>query len=85
MLSIGSCSGLLEFVQIKKLVAANAEIVFVCLKLTAYYSEHLRSYKLHCNDDTSMCVVKMSDLNDVFVSVQGQGWLMVTLRRFIIC
>ena len=50
ILSAGSCSGLPESPQIEKIVAANAEILFVCLKMTAWYSEHLRCYELHCNE-----------------------------------
>lgn len=47
ILSAGSCSALPEFVQIEKIVAANAEILFVCYKMAAWYSEHFRSYQLH--------------------------------------
>lgn len=87
MLSSGSCSGLPEFVRIEKILADNAEILFVCLKMTAWYSEHLRSYELHYNDSTPVCVVRMSELNDVFPlsSYRVQGQLMVTLRRYVIC
>lgn len=76
ILSAGSCSGLPEFAQIKKIVAANADILFVCQKMTAWYCEHLRSYQLHCNDVTTMCVVKLSELNEVLplsvYRVQGE-------------
>ena len=87
IISAGSCSGLPEFAQIERIVAANADILFVCLKMTAWYSEHLRSYELHCNDTTSMCVVKMSELNYVLPlpAYRVEGQLLVTLRRFIIC
>ncbi len=87
ILSSGSCSGLPAFVQIHKIVAVNVEILFVCHKLAAWYREHLRSYQLHCDSVTSMCVLKMSDLNDVLPlsAYMVQGELMVTLRRFVIC
>lgn len=51
--------------------------------MTAWYCEHLRSYQLHCNDVTTMCVVKLSELNDVLPlsAYRVQGELMVTLRR----
>ena len=47
ILSAGSCSGLPEFAQIEKIIAADAAILFVCHKMTAWYCEHLRSYQLH--------------------------------------
>ena len=87
ILSAGSCSGLPEFAQIEKIIAADAAILFVCHKMTAWYCEHLRSYQLHCDDVTSMYVVNMSELNDVLPlsAYRVQGELMVTLRRFVIC
>lgn len=87
MLCIGSCSGLPEFGQISQIVAANTDILFVCKKMTAWYHEHFRSYQLCYTDGPSMCVVKLSDLNDVFPlsAYKVQEKLMVTLKRFIIC
>lgn len=85
--STGSCLGLPEFAQIVKIVTANTEILFVCHKMTAWYCEHLRSCQLHYSDAPSMCVVNMSQLNDVFPlsAYRVQGQLMVTLRRYVIC
>ena len=87
ILSTGSCSGLPEFAQIDKIVAANAELLFACHKMTAWYCEHLRSYQLLYSDVPSMCVLKMSELNDVLPlsAYRVQGELMVTLRRYVIC
>lgn len=84
ILCTGSCSGLPEYAQIEKIVVANTEILFVCHKMTAY---DLRSYQLLCSDVTSMCVVRVSELNDVFPlsAYKVQGELMVTLRRYVIC
>lgn len=36
ILSVGSCSGLPEFKQIKQIVAINTEILFVCKTMTAW-------------------------------------------------
>lgn len=87
ILSFGSCSGLSEFAQIKKIVAVNTEIMFICHKMTTWYCEHLRSYQLFCVDIPSAYVVKISELNDVLplsaYSVQGE--LMVTLKQYVIC
>ena len=87
ILSTGSCSGLPEFAQIEKIVAVNSDILFVCHKMSTWYCEHLRSYQLICDDVSSMCVVKMPELNDVLPlsAYRVQGELMVTLRRYVIC
>lgn len=42
----GSCSCLPDFKQISQIVAVNSEILFVCKKNSAWYTEHLRSYEL---------------------------------------
>lgn len=86
MLCIVSCSGLPEFGQIIQIVAANPDILFICKKMTAWYHEHFRSYKLCHTDGPSMCVVELSDLNNVFPlsAYKVQGKLMVTLKRFVI-
>lgn len=87
MLCIGSCSGLPEFGQITQIVAANPDILFVCKRMTAWYHKHFRSYQLCYTDGPCMCVVKLSDLYDVFPlsAYNVQGKLMVTLKRFVIC
>lgn len=87
VLCFGSCSGLSEVAQIEKIVAANTEIMFICHKMTAWYSEHLRSYQLLCGDIPSTHVVKISGLNDVLPlsAYRVQGELMVTLKRYVIC
>lgn len=87
ILSIGSCSGLSEFSQIKKIVTANTEILFICHKMTAWYCERLRSYQLLCSDIPSTYVVKILELNDVLPlsAYRVQGELMVTLKRHVIC
>ena len=87
ILSTGSSSCLPGFAQIEKILAANSEIQFVCHKMTSWYSEHLRSYQLQYHDTPSMCVVKLTELNDVLpLSVyRVQGELMVTLKRYVIC
>ena len=83
IVSTGSCSGLPEFVQIEKIVAANTEILFVCKKTTAWYCEHLRSYQLIYSQ--LPCVVKVSELNDVFpLSVTSicSGYLKLQILTF---
>lgn len=87
VLSTSSCSGLPEFVRIYKVVAGNQQIWFVCHKMTAWYSEHMRSYELEGCAIPSMSVLQVSELNDVFpLSVNRvSGKLMVTLKRYIIC
>lgn len=87
ILCFGSCSGLTKFAQIEKIVAANTEIMFICHKMTAWYSEHLRSYQLLCGDTPSTHVVKISGLNDILPlsAYRVQGKLVVTLKRYVIC
>lgn len=87
ILSTGACSGLPRFVQIQKIVAGNKKICFICHKMTAWYSEHLRSYELEGGDIPSMSVVQLSALNDVFPlsAYRINGKLMVTLKQYIIC
>ena len=46
ILSVGSCSGLPNFKQIKQIVAINTEILLVCNTMTAWYHEHFRSFVL---------------------------------------
>lgn len=66
MLSVGSCSGLPKFKQIKKIVAINSEILFVCKEMTAWYHEHLRSFELCESTNPSLSVVQQNELHDVF-------------------
>lgn len=86
VLSTGSSLGLPDFAQIEKIVAANKDILFVCYKMAAWYCEHLRSYQLVFSDTTSMCVVKMPELDDgvPLSAFRVQGVVMVTLNQYII-
>ena len=84
IVSVGSCSGLPSFRQIKQVVALNTEILFVCNEMTCmWYHEHLRSFELICdNNNPFLCVVQMKELNDVF-PLSGYRYgdnLVVTLR-----
>lgn len=85
ILSIGPCSGLSEFSQIKK--TANTEILFICHKMTACYCEHLRSYQSTSYQLVVIVMVKISELNDVLPlsAYRVQGELMVTLKQYVIC
>lgn len=66
MISVGSCSGLPKFKQLKKIVAINSEILFVCKEMTAWYHDHLRSYELCDSTNPSLSVVQLNELNDIF-------------------
>lgn len=88
VVSAGTCSGLPEFKQITKIVAVHTEILFVCRVMSAWYHEHLRSYEVcYCDITTPLCVVPLSELNDVFPlsAYRLGGKLRVTLKRFILC
>lgn len=87
IISVGSCSGVPEFKQIKQIVTINTEILFVCQKKTAWYHEHYRSFELCDIPDSSQCVVQLHELNDVFPlpGYRFGGNLIVTLKRFILC
>lgn len=80
-------SGLSEFAQIEKIVAANTAIMFICQKMTVWYCERLRSYQLICGDIPSTHVIKISELNDVLPlsAYRVQGEFTVTLKRYVIC
>lgn len=86
MISVGSCSGLPEFKQIKQIVSINTEVLFVCKTMTAWYHEHLRSFEL-CDGNASLCVVQLKELNDVFPlpTYRFRDNFIVTLRRYILC
>lgn len=66
MVSVGSCSGLPKFKEIKKIVAINSEILLVCKEMTAWYYEHFRSFKLCDSTNCSLSVVQPIEPNDVF-------------------
>lgn len=74
VVSVGSCSGLQEFMQIEKILTINTDIMFLCKPQIAWYIEHLRSYEL-CSLH-SLQVVLPSELNDPFplaaYNVRGQ-------------
>ncbi len=83
----GSCSGLPEFKMISQIVAVNSEILFVCKQMSAWYIEHIRSFELCSSHVTSLCVIQMSELNEVFplscYTVKGR--MVVTPKRYILC
>lgn len=85
--SVGSCSGLPNFKQVKQIVAINTEILFVCNTMTAWYHEHFRSFELCGNTNPSLCVVQLKELNDVFplTAYRFGDNLIVALRRYILC
>lgn len=85
--SVGSCSGLPTFMQIKQIVAINTDVLFVCNTMTVWYHEHLRSFEVCYSTSPSLCVVQLKELNDVFLlSAYRYGDnLIVTLRRYILC
>lgn len=84
ILSVGSCSGLPNFKQIKQIVAINTEILFVCNTMTAWYHKHFRAFELCCSTNPSLCVVQIEELNDVF-PLSAFNNLIVTLRCHILC
>lgn len=87
VVSAGSCSGLPEFRQITQIVAVHTEIMFVCRVMSAWYNEHLRSYEVCYSVTPPLCVVPLSELNNVFLlsDYRISGKLMVTLKRYILC
>lgn len=87
ILSVGSCSGLPTFMQIKQIVAINTDILFICNTMTVWHHEHLRPFELCYSTSPSLCMVQLKELNDVFpLSAYRHGDnLIVTLRRYILC
>nr|XP_055032090.1 uncharacterized protein LOC129420928 isoform X1 [Misgurnus anguillicaudatus] len=85
VVSVGSCSGLPEFMQIKQILAINTDIMFLCKPQTAWYIEHLRSYEL-CSLH-SLQVILPSELNDPFplAAYNIRGQFFVTLKHHICC
>ncbi len=87
VISAGSCSSLPEFKMISPIVAVNSEILFVCKQMSAWYIEHIRSFELCSSHVTSLCVIQMSELNEVFplscYTVKCR--MVVTPKRYILC
>jgi len=87
VISAGSLSGLPEFKVISQIVAVNSEVLFVCKPMSAWYIEHIRSYELCSSHVTSLCVIRMSELNEVFPlsCYIVKGRMVVTPKRYIFC
>jgi len=64
--SVGSCSGLLDFRQIAKIVVINIDIIFDCRLMTWWYIEHLRAYELCSSHLSTFSATQLSELNYVF-------------------
>jgi hypothetical protein len=85
VVSVGSCSGLPEFMRIERILTINTDVMFLCKPQTAWYTEHLRSYEL-CSLH-SLQVVLPSELNDPFplAAYNVRGRCYVTLKYYICC
>lgn len=86
VVSVGSCGGLPEFRQIKQVLVINADIVFLCKSMIAWYHEHLRAYEL-TQSSTGLVASQLTEFNDVFplLAYQVRGTLFVSLKHYILC
>lgn len=65
VVSVGSCGGLTEFRQINQVLVINADIVFLCKPMIAWYHEHFRAYEL-TKSSTGLVASQLTELNDVY-------------------
>ena len=86
VISVGSCAGLPEFKQIDEILVVNADVLFICKSLIAWYHEHLRAYEL-CKSTVSLAVPQLRHLNDVFTlsAYKVKDEMFVSLKRYILC
>ena len=83
ILTTGSTAGLPDFVEIVHLIILQDNLSFVVRRLSAWYTEHLRSFEL-VSSVNELDVLDINELTDYYplVSYTVGGKCMVTLKRY---
>ncbi len=86
IISAGQCSGLPELYRIVSIMVVDNSVSFISDKLSSWYLEHYRSFKLVENIRPEIEILEPESLNDLgpLQAYKVAGKLMVPLKVFLL-
>lgn len=85
ILAHGSFEGMPAFIEIIQMVVLQKELIFIVRKLSAWYLEHFRAYRLEILPTKEIDVLEPTQLTDCYPLADYTVGTMrlITLKRYI--
>lgn len=81
----GSVGGLPDFCEIIQMVTMEQRLIFIVKRLSGWYIEHYRAYKLETSPVKEVDLIEPQELQDIYplADYRVGGMRLVTLKRYV--